>query len=79
MTGESVASEPAAAWCGGREAPGAKHKTHNNNTVSQSVPTLQRKLGASGSQLSFKSTCCTRIFGKHICTDALPLIPLCLT
>lgn len=29
-----MASEPAAAWCGGREAPGAKHKTHNNNTVS---------------------------------------------
>lgn len=30
-----VASAPAAAWCGGREAPAAKNKRHrNNNTIS---------------------------------------------
>lgn len=50
-----------------------------NTQQQHSQSWLCKRSEASGSQLSFKSTCCTRIFGKHICTGALPLILLCLT
>lgn len=43
MTGERVASEPAAAWCGEMGAPGAK----TTNTTTQLILTQQGKLSFS--------------------------------
>lgn len=52
-TGETVASEPAAAWCGGREAPAAQNKTQQQQ---HNQSWLVKGSQAPRPQLSLKST-----------------------